>query len=350
MRVKQKNRLRKSTKYAYIAVSITIFICALGNLILNLSQGNIVTQTQEIYQYTNKFNYQYKVNLINNRYITDSAIEKNTTAYVTSLIDNIDLNLNYQYMADKESDISYHYSVTGRLQVIYTKNGEEQKIWDEEENILEKENMQSHGNEIKINEKLSLDLRKKNALLNDFKQEMGMAVDATYIVEFKLETVTNIEGKQVINNYTSNVQMNIADKTMKILGDNNKEDKQYISKEYNVDDNYNMLVILIDIICIILAIALFKYTTKSKTANRVKNEFRQELNRILKLCQDKIVQVSTKPTSQEKDIVYVKEFGEIVKVSEELFKPILYYFDTEEEEAWFSVMSGTTIYRYRLTK
>ena len=34
----------------------------------------------------------------------------------------------------------------------------------------------------------------------------------------------------------------------------------------------------------------------------------------------------------------------------ELFKPILYYNAKENEEAWFSVMSGKTSYRYVLRK
>ena len=84
--------------------------------------------------------------------------------------------------------------------------------------------------------------------------------------------------------------------------------------------------------------------------NKTRNEFRQELNRILKICQDKIVQVSTKPIDKPEDVVLVKDFGEIVKISEELFKPILYYFDSQKEEAWFSVMSGKTTYRYILKK
>ena len=70
----------------------------------------------------------------------------------------------------------------------------------------------------------------------------------------------------------------------------------------------------------------------------------------MKICQDKIVQVSTRPTDNPDSIVYVKDFGEIVKVSEELFKPILYYSDNQKEEAWFSVMSGNTTYRYILKR
>ena len=73
------------------------------------------------------------------------------------------------------------------------------------------------------------------------------------------------------------------------------------------------------------------------------------MNRILRLCQDKIVKVSTRPEVTG-NIVVVRDFGEIVKLSEELFKPILYYMDTETEEAWFSVMSNNVTYRYILKK
>ena len=52
-------------------------------------------------------------------------------------------------------------------------------------------------------------------------------------------------------------------------------------------------------------------------------------------------------TYQEEDF-HMGFVGEIVKISEELFKPILYYLDNQKEEAYFSVMTGNNIYRYIL--
>ena len=74
------------------------------------------------------------------------------------------------------------------------------------------------------------------------------------------------------------------------------------------------------------------------------------MNKILRICNDKIVEVNTKPNDEEIEVVFVKDFGEIVKISEELFKPILYYSEKDDKEAWFSVMSGKTSYRYILKK
>lgn len=350
MRRKQKNRIRKSTKYLYLIVAAVFCIISITNFAKNISEENMKTRTKEIYKYTNKFNYDYKVNLIENRYIKNTEITDKTLAYVTDLIDTIDLDLNYEYLADKESNLKYTYSIIGKMQVVYTKDGETQKILDEDEILLEEKEVQQNAQKISINEKLKLDLKEKNELLAQFKQQMGMTIDAKYTILLKVNVSTAIEDKTVISKYAPELQIDLAEKTSKITGENNKEDSEYISKEYKVNSAKNVWEMALDIILLGVAIVLIKQVMKSRTINRVKNEFRQELNRILKLCQDKIVQVSTKPNEKLEDIVFVKDFGEIVKLSEELFKPILYYFDTRNEEAWFSVMSGTTTYRYILRK
>ena len=82
--------------------------------------------------------------------------------------------------------------------------------------------------------------------------------------------------------------------------------------------------------------------------NKLKSlEIIEELNKILRICQEKIVKVRNKPTIKQENIVEVKDFGEIIKLSEELFRPILYW-ESKEEEAWFIVMSNDIVYRFIL--
>ena len=350
MRAKQRNKIRKSTKYFSIIIAIVLFVTSFSSLVNNLSKENQKVKTKQIYSYTNKFNYDYKVNLKQNKYIKQTNDNDKTLAYVTDLIDNTDLMINYEYIADKESDLQYTYNIVGRMQIVYTKDGEEQKIWDEEETLLEETQSQIKDKKITIREKLNLDLKDKNELLNQFKQQMGMTIDAKYTITLKVDIKTNVEQKDIQDNYTSAIQLDLAEKTTKITGDNDKEDSEYISKEYKVNGAKNVIIIILDIILLGISIILIRYATRSRTANRVKNEFRIELNRILKICQDKIVQVSTRPNDSAESVVLVKDFGEIIKLSEELFKPILYYYDTDKEEAWFSIMSGGITYRYILKR
>lgn len=346
---RQKNRMRKSTKNVYTIVTIIILIASLFGLIKEIGQNSVSTQTKQIYNYTNKFNYSYKVNLIENKFIKENNTNKQM-AYVTDLIDDIDVEFNYEYLADKNSDIQGKYSIIGKMDVVYTRDGEEQKIWEDEEYIVKEKSINENTDSIHINEKVNVDLKQKNKLLQEFKQQMGMSIDANYIIYLCIDLNTNVEDKEINIKYEPLLQIELANKTTKITGENYKEDSEYISKEYQLNKNMNKVRIVIYGTLIIIAICILKYLSKFRTTNIVKNEFRQELNRILKICQDKIVQVSNKPVADEEDTVSVKDFGEIVKVSEELFKPILYYYDDKEEEAWFCVMASKIVYKYILKK
>lgn len=352
MKTKMINKIRRSTKYTIVIASAILILFSLVNFAIYLQQENMITERRQIYKYTNKYNYDYKINLISNQYMTNDEIEDKNLAYVTDLIDNIELYLNYDYTADKDSEIKCTYSIIGKMQAVYTKNGEEQKIWEREETLLEEKNLSSTSNNLNINEKIILDLKDKNNLINNFKQQLGISIDAKYTVTLKINTSTVIEGKEVTNETKPVINVDLAEKTTKITGENNTENTEYISKEYKVTKESNRIIIIINFILVIIGIATLRFALKATVANTIRNEYKLELNRVLRICQDKIVKVSTKTNDEETEVVLVKDFGEIVKVSEELFKPILYYEekDKNKEEAWFSVVSGKTTYRYILKK
>ena len=151
-RHKMKNRIRKSTKITLILIAIIMLIFSLSGIYNNLQEDTQSTITKEIYNYTDKFHYDYKINLINNKYMTTKEVEDKSLAYVTDLIDNIDLNLNYEYLASLQSELNYTYSIVGKMQVVYTKNGVEQKIWEKEETLRKEKSEKISGDNLKIKE------------------------------------------------------------------------------------------------------------------------------------------------------------------------------------------------------
>lgn len=352
MRVRKKIKIRKSIRYFYLASSILILVCSSTYLLKALiATEDPSIRNEEIYSYANKFNYSYKVNLVENPYMDETTLDTKENVYVTDLIRSIDLDLNYNYDANTKSEIKYEYTVKGLLEATFTKDGEVQKVWEKEYNLLDKKEETKNSSNIKIEEKLNLNLREQNNLVKQFEQEMGMNLDAKYIVLLEIKTNTNVEGEKVENISISSVNMDLAEKTTKIEGQNNKEDKKYISKKVEEQLNFNVVGIVTSIILCLVAITIIRYISKKTSSiNHIRNEYRQELNRILRLCQDKIVQVSTQIDIKNERIIDVKDFGEIIKVSEELFKPILYWSAKDREEAWFSVVSNSITYRYILKK
>lgn len=349
---KKKVKIRKSIRYFYVASSILILVCSTSHLLKTLiSAEEYKVRNKEIYAYKNSFNYEYKVDLLKNPYIDKENLGMEEKVYVTDLIESINLNLNYKYDANVDSNIEYEYCVKGLLEATYIKDGEVQKVWEKEYNLSDIKKETKNTNIIDIKESLNLDLKKENDLVKQFEQEMGMNVDAKYIVMLDIKTNTTVEGEKIKNKYNSIISIDLAEKTTKIEGENNKEDKKYISKQIEEKLEYNILSITVAILLDLLAIGMIRYISKKTTpTNHIKNEYRYELNKILRICQDKIVQVSTQMDMKNEKIIDVKDFGEIIKVSEELFKPILYWNDSNKEEAWFSVVSSNITYRYILKK
>lgn len=347
MSTRRKIKIRKSVRYFYLASAILILVCSSTNLLrVLLSKGNLKTKSQEIYSYTNKFNYSYNVNLINNPYIEK---DMNESVYVTDLIKSIDLNLNYKYTANEKSEIKYEYKVKGYIVGTYTKDGDVQKIWEKEYKLIDENEKVENTNIINIKETIKVDLKEKNNLVKQFEQEMSMNIDAKYVIKLEVSILTNVDGQEIKNKYTSTINFDLAEKTTKVTGDNNKEEQKYISEQITEKVYYKTSPIILSIVLDIISIAILRYVCcRTRPMNKIKNEYRQELNRILRLCQDKIVQVSTQIDIRNEKIIDVKDFGEIIKVSEELFKPILYWSAKDKEEAWFYVVSNNVTYRYIL--
>lgn len=349
MKAYKKKRIRKSTRYFYIAIATVMFICSCGYILSSFVNNKTITKHENIYNYTNKFKYNYSVNLINNKYIDEPTLGMEENAYVTDLIDNINMNLIYQYEGSKQTVVKYDYEVVGTLQGIYTYNGMEQRVWTKKYNVLEKQEKQAEDGNILIDENLNLDLFAQNALVKDFEQQMGMTINAKLILTLNVNTTTIVEGKQVTNKYISPISIDLGKKTTSILGENNKEETKYISKEVEIPKQNLGIQMVISIVTLLVSIIMYRYVlTKTQPINKIKNVYKYELNKILRLCQDKIVQVSAEPDVTATTIIDVKDFGEIIKVSEELFKPILYWASKEKDEAWFYVMSNSVTYRYIL--
>lgn len=346
MKNKQKKKLRKSTRYIYFFLGILLLSVSLIELMLNFSETNVINTKVEIYSYKKKFDYNYTVDLIENEFISKDSLGMGYEAYITDLIDLISLNLSYEYTGDKTVPLQIEYGITGKLLGVYTKDGDEQKIWEEDETVLEKKKNTINSDKFTITEALNLDLKDKNDLVKRFEQRLGMSITAKYVLKLNVEVNTTIEGEPNKIKDEKTIEIELGKKTTKIDGEKGKEDTNYISKELAKGKESNALTTVIYIVVAIVGLQLLRYVSRTKNANTIRNEYRQEINRILKICQDKIVKIDTKPNETNAEIVNVKDFGEIVKLSEELFKPILYWEDKERNEAWFIVMSNNVLYEY----
>lgn len=347
MKRKVKNKMRQSTKYILSFISIALFFVSLKSLFTMFS-SNEGTFKKEIYSYTNNFSYSYNIKLLDNSYMTEEDLKHTSKFYITGLIDYVDLNLNYSYEGSMDLPTSTTYKIIGRLQGTYNSEHSEQKVWQKEYILKDTQTFENNTKNFRIDEKLKLDLKELNSLVKQFQEEMNMSLDVKYVITMEIENTSIVEQSKEKTTYSPEISIDLGKKVTGIDGENNKSDTSYITREYTKKSNINIFVLIFDLALILTAIYIINKVLKSDTKVNIKNEYRQELNRLLRLCADKIVQVSQVPSTTDHQIIDVRDFEEIIKVSEELFKPILYWDNKEQDNAWFIVMSSSIQYRYIL--
>lgn len=348
----KKIKIRRSVRIAYIAILLIIMMLSLFILqgSFNSEKNKAFTKTN-IYEYNNKYLYSYDVNMLDNAYIDKESVP-DKDVYVTDLMNTVDINMTYVYEANQSSDIEYNYQIIGNLEATYSKEGEEQKVWKKTDVIVPTKDLSVTSDKAEINESFELNMNDKIQMIKDFQQELGIQVQTKYTVLLEITTKTNILGQDVINTYSPDLVFDITSKTTTISTTvENTAKPQIITKMVQAENEFSQVKAILGSIMFVAALViLIVLLVKTKNNNVVRNEYKIELNKILKGCDEKIVEVNSRIDTSGQGLVDVREFDEILKVSEELFKPILYWNNDKEEESWFCVLGNNMVYRYILKR
>jgi len=345
-----KIRLRNSTRVSLVISFLVCFAFSSAAFYKSIFDNNTTKIEEDIYTYTNEYNANYNVNIKNNSFIPDKSLPSGQN-YISELIDSIDMDIKYTYTASKPSELKYNYKIDAIIGGSYDQNGEDYNIWNKTYNLKTSEELKAKNN-IEINEVLNIDYKNYHKEVKDFKQALGISLDAHLYIKLTVNTSTVINHQEVKNEYISNFSITLGEKIALVEGENTDKKIGSFKNENTIEEkNINVVKVVFSLALMIVSIYIIYFVrVKTKKYNPIRNEFKLELNRILKSCQDRIVIVKNQSETSDEEIIDVKDFGELIKLSEELFKPILCWIseDLNNEEAYFSIISNKIRYRYIL--
>lgn len=347
-----KIKLRNSIRISFIMFSFIVFAFSSSVFIKSVHINNSSKVEENLYTYQNDFKMNYDVNIKNNPFVLEDSLPSGQT-YVSDLIDTLDITLNYKYSGSTNSHIKYNYKVDAILDSTYKENGKDYSVWNKTYNLLSKEDLQSENN-ILFDENFKVDYKKYHQEIKNFKQSFGMALESRLYIKLTVNTQTIVKNQEINNEYVSDFSITLGDKIAVVNGKNNDVKIDSFKQENIINDiTMNIPKVIISMFTMGISLYVIYYIKfKTKKYNTIKNEFKLELNKILKSCQDKIVIVKTNNIDENENIIDVYDFGELIKLSEELYKPILCWIsdDLNNQEACFSVISNKVRYRFILKK
>ena len=142
-------------------------------------------------KYQESNNIDYKVYLKENDFFDDEYISSGKT-YITSLIDHIEVDYDYNIDFSEKVDANYKYKIIARLEA--NKSDSSDNYWRKDYDITEEQerNISKLPN-YSIKEHINVDYNKYNAILNEFKKTLGLNSTGVLKVYLQIKSEVNTE-------------------------------------------------------------------------------------------------------------------------------------------------------------
>ena len=315
------NNYHKSNKKIYFSfevrlgirvVSIIIFLIIFITLMIKYLSYN--KNTNEYYSENSQSSY--SVCLEKNDFYEESCLGEDRQ-YLTKLVDYIPYIFSYNTVYGYEVEKTYNYNVTAHLK-IFSQDSESQLLYDKKFDITEKKEINDKNNVFTIADNVNIPFKEYQNLVTKYNNDYGVLSTSEVVIDFNVndKSVSSITiplGKQTFNITKRDTSNNIL-----------------VDEEVKNDIQKTNILLLISLILsglasIIFIIILIKFYFKYSNKKDEMTKYRNELKNILKNYDRIIVEVNdVSKLLENKVIIKVENFLELVDVRDTLDKPILH--------------------------
>lgn len=351
----QKNNskiiLKQWVQLFLIIIVLGVLAASIWSIVKGFN-GNKVG-SKELYSYNYNSDLSYKVYLKSNSFYTDEYLDMNKQ-YITSIIDHIDITTSYKMNTTKDVDYTYSYQIIATARGSYSDSdgsSSQGDVWSKTYTVLPSDSSSGTGKEIAVDKTVSINYNQYNEILQQFRNEFGLSVDACVDVAFKITVSAGLPGEQTSLNEENQIALKIPllKTTISLTPDYVNAGGNTIYDNTDAEDSkINIPLIVIGIVGILISLVLLKILCGKLLKTTRKSEYMLQLNKILKEFGDVIAEAENIPNLSQYDVVNIKEFKDLVDIEEELHSPIIFNDIYEETESWFMIFHDKTAYRFIL--
>lgn len=347
-RVQVKTQKKYNIKRVVLILSGVIIasagIFAVVSEFMNSEKISIETPVAD---YRSDMNVSYNVIPKANMLYGEGILNEGLT-YITEFVNQVDSNFEYKVSGDSTMKVNGYYSVNVVFTGYVDSEGEGANVWSKQKEIVPRTEFNINATGDVLKQRVRMDVDDYNSFVKTVieassikvpvKATVTMAGEAT-IKNSNGETIEPISGSLVIPLDKS--YFNI-EKT----GVGSKEGN--IFKVEEIQAPLNLLKISVSAILLMAGIIILAYGSMSKPLDNEGIRFK-DIKKMLSSYGSRSAAVSKISTEKMDSIYDIKLMEDIVKIADELGKPILYeYRDNIKEIECFCVIDGSTMYRYNI--
>ena len=292
----------------------------------------IKTKTTEVvFNYTETSKAEYTVCLSENDLFSQSCLGEGKQ-YLSDLTDEVRATLSYESINNRKLDTNFKYYVMSKVSINSALNDKE--IFNEEKQLTEKKEYKASRDLDTVQETVVIKFDDYNRIINEQLKKYALTAKSSLQVSL---VIVEDEATRVV----SSITIPLTEQTYSISKNVFENNLDYDNSEKK---NYIFVSILFGILdIVVIALSVFRMINRSKTS-----EFDNEVNQILNEYDKIIVEVKSGEVDlNNKQIMKVSNFGELVDVRDNVEKPILYVYKDEKTRD-FIVQDKDIVYMYTM--
>ena len=351
---KKNNRYKVSKDFLKI-IGLTISGLLLVLSLLTMAKSFVPAQKNEtlILSYNVDSSVDYRVNLIENDFYETTALGKGELVPV-SFIDDIVIDFSGYLSANKQLNINYNYKITGEITATASDNGKENsggKIWTKNYTFVPSKSLsQSAVTGYNINEKVIIDYEVYNDLVNQYKLQASIPMEAELTVTLKVDANSNVEGKALNDSSSVSVKIPLSVSTVMIdTTDADTATKTLVNTE-EIPASKNYVLLAISVVILLGSLVATIYLLKSLRRMTEDHSLLLKFNKIMRDYNQVIIEIEELPEVKDAAIIEVKTFKDMLDIQKELHVPIMCSKSKEDilTDNMFYIVNQNQVFKYRL--
>ncbi|MFA9423679.1 MAG: DUF5305 family protein, partial [Sedimentibacter sp.] len=290
----------------------------------------------------------YKVNIIENA-VYDTTVLPSDSTYITALINNIDINFKHMFEGDSISDIEGNYnimaSVTGKIggqtgNILWTKNYE----------LKPATKFNTSSTTCEINDKVIIDYNLYNNVSKELNSLTGVSTNDTLNISMNVNYSAKTDEGIVEEKFSPALSIPLNSTYFNIERLNIEEKTGEIKNVVNVTEPPSILKIIIFRIAIGILIILTLILIFFSDEPSYDEIYKKKINKIFKTHGSRLVAINSELTLFKENHHNVHNIDDLVKIADELEKPIMYIYNANIcEMDSFYVVDSNDSYAYTVS-
>lgn len=346
-----KKEKKPKFKLPYLGYSarIGIFLC-LFVILMAMSfvffGSAIKVEEAKVSRYQETGVLDYKVYLKPNDFYESEYLDKNMF-YIASLIKNVTIDLNYQFVMDVPVDMNFSYDIVGKLAITAPEGS---NTLYEKEYVLKSgqrsavQNQNIHN----IKDTLVVDYDYYNELANRFQSTYGISGNSQFTIYVRINKDIKSEENNinVMDSNQMSLSIPLSQRTLEIkMNDTGINNSQSI---VNQEEEISFKNIAAGIFCFVVFVgavaSLLKLLELLMMMAPKESKYDKLIKKILNEYDRLIVETPTDLRMDNKEIIKIKRFEELLDARDNLKRPIMYHVVIPHQKANFYIEKDTTIY------